>query len=399
MATGRKGGGYATLSPTQNYLGQAITRLEDNAFKYRQEQRLAEEKKAENESNIQSQRAKELEASDKLDKDNPIVKIGFYKIDNPITLAGFEFKKKFAKANSNFIKTGDENSFNERENAKNALLGLAKLPQMINDYTADYEKGVLDGSYNGHSAEKKALVLDKFQKGQYAYTSDERGNPLITVYDTDENGKVTSIVKNQLSPQQLIEEMKPVESFNYDGDGGKKGSISLTDRFKDILGKIQSEDTKDGKIIKTFPNAENIAQQMADDVTKNYASVYHMDLLMGNEPKAKLSDYTYRELFEISERVKKKLTDSIPYSEKTDYQAIGLDLQKQKIAQDERQHQENLAEKKRQSGLETVTVKEGETVTPYGKKIPTKTITITKKQPKTKGVYAGVDENGKIIYK
>ena len=399
MAIGRKGGGYATLSPTQNYLGQAITRLEDNAFKYRQEQRLAEEKKAENESNMQSQRAKELEASDKFDKEHPILKIGMDKIDNPTTLAGFEFKKKFAKANSNFIKTGDENSFNERENAKNALLGLAKLPKMINDYTADYEKGVLDGTYNGHSAEKKALVLDKFQKGLYTFTPDEKGNPIITVYDTDENGKVTSIVKNQLSPQKLLDEMKPVPSFNYNGESGKKGSKSLIETFEDSLGKVQSEEFKDGKIIKTFKGAEQMAENMANDVTKNYNQVYQMSLLMGQEPKDSLSDYTPRELFEIKEKVKADLVGRIPRSEKPDYEAERIRLQKLKELNDQNNADRVYNQKERELNKETVTVKEGETVTPYGKKVPTRTVTTTKKESIKKKVYAGVDKNGKIIYK
>lgn len=45
-----KSGSYATVAPTQNYLGQALANIEDNAFKYRQEKRLADEtEKAEKE--------------------------------------------------------------------------------------------------------------------------------------------------------------------------------------------------------------------------------------------------------------------------------------------------------------------------------------------------------------
>jgi hypothetical protein len=399
MAIGRKGGGYATLSPTQNYLGQAITRLEDNAFKYRQEQRLAEEKKAENESNIQSQRAKELEALDKFEKEHPILKIGMDKIDNPTTLSAFEFKKKYADANANYTATGDRKFLDERENAKNSLLGLAQLPKTISDFTANLEKGVLEGDYNEHSALKRASILDKVQKGEYVYTPDEKGNPLFTIYETDDNGKVTNILKNQVPPQKLLDEMKPVPSFNYNGESGKKGSKSLIETFEDSLGKVQSEEFKDGKIIKTFKGAEQMAENMANDVTKNYNQVYQMSLLMGQEPKDSLSDYTPRELFEIKEKVKADLVGRIPRSEKPDYEAERIRLQKLKELNDQNNADRVYNQKERELNKETVTVKEGETVTPYGKKIPTKTTTITKKQPKTKGVYAGVDENGKIIYK
>ena len=80
MAIG-KVGSYATVAPTQNYLGQALSNIEDNAFKYRQEKRIQEQQEADKqEKELAKQDAdyKESRTSTKIDL------TGYNFVDNPL---------------------------------------------------------------------------------------------------------------------------------------------------------------------------------------------------------------------------------------------------------------------------------------------------------------------------
>lgn len=332
---GHQGGSYAQLDKTENYVGQALTNLgnvafRDRQFKQEQADKVQAQKAAQAKSDLDA-RQKEIDDLDKLNKEHPLIKTGQDKIDNPNLRSAFEFKKVYADARANYLKTGNPDDVAKYQNALSSLDGLSKLPEMYNAFSADLTKGSAEGLYNTHSAEKKAKILDLFQKGNYTYSPDKNGNPLISVYDTDENGKVSDIVANQLTGEQILQKMKPIQSFNYNGESGQKGSQSFIENFKQSLG-TEQEVYKNGKITKEFPNGEALAKKATDDLLKNDDQVYQMAILSGIEPRDKVSEYKPEELQLIKQKVEKDLIDRLPKSERPDYEAQRIALEREKEA-------------------------------------------------------------------
>ena len=335
MAQGHEGGAYARLDKTENYVGQALTNLgnvafRDRQFKQEQADKVQAQKAAQAKSDLDA-RQKEIDDLDKLNKEHPLIKTGQEKIDNPNLRSAFEFKKVYADARANYLKTGNPDDVAKYQNALSSLDGLSKLPEMYNTFSADLIKGSAEGLYNTNSAEKKAKILDLFQKGNYTYSPDKNGNALISVYDTDENGKVSNIVANQLSGEQLLQQMKPIQSFNYNGESGQKGSQSFIENFKQSLG-TEQEVYENGKITKEYPNGQALAKKATEDLLKNDSQVYQMAILSGIEPRDKVSEYKPKELQLIKQKVEKDLIDRLPKSERPDYEAQRIALEKEKEA-------------------------------------------------------------------
>ncbi len=335
MAEGHAGGAYAKLERTPNYVGEALTNLgnvafRDRQFKQEQADKVQAQKAAQAKSDLDT-RQKEIDDLDKLNKEHPLIKTGQEKIDNPNLRSAFEFKKVYADARANYLKTGNPDDVAKYQNALSSLDGLSKLPEMYNTFSADLIKGSAEGLYNTNSAEKKAKILDLFQKGNYTYSPDKNGNALISVYDTDENGKVSNIVANQLSGEQLLQQMKPIQSFNYNGESGQKGSQSFIENFKQSLG-TEQEVYKNGKITKEYPNGQALAEKATEDLLKNDSQVYQMAILSGIEPRDKVSEYKPKELQLIKQKVEKDLIDRLPKSERPDYEAQRIALEKEKEA-------------------------------------------------------------------
>lgn len=215
MATLGGVGTYGTVEKSPNYMGASIQNVEENAFKYRQQKALQDEKKAKKE---------EDDAKDLADH------LATYKVN----VSGNESIDDLAHgyANDAFnnyaentrLKNQTTNPRKRQEyDIKNARIDqsfntLKQIPEIMIAKAKELSDGVKDGKYNPKAVDELQKTMGQIEKGKARVYVDENGQPRFDVYDTDENGKVIGILSKGKSMAELIKSFDAPLASTYDKD-------------------------------------------------------------------------------------------------------------------------------------------------------------------------------------
>ncbi len=334
MAIGHSGGAYGTTERSPNYLGQAINNVEDNAFRYRAEKRLNEEKvKAEKEAEKEKVKMPDLKNVATLNGNLEKTKAK-YAID---TQNAFIEAQKIVETSKDPI---------EKANA------VAKIQNLKNNYDMLNSYGTQLNDRTKYIAENKGTKYDEQSAEQVLYSaimagkgySDIRIEPdgQIKFDVLDENGKI--IEANQTFASHLAKMNEVLPKSTYNEDLLKYQSKYKVDKTTtgDATGRVitdQRVDRKEGS--KDYNNALEYAQAILskDNERKIIARSHNID---PNDTKA------------LEKFVTNDLLNSLPseYSNVAD-----SDLQFQKTKEATRKAEKKKQELEVEDGIVTPTNK------------------------------------------
>ena len=333
-------GGYATVDgPQKNYIGEAMANVENSAFKYREEQNAKSQQQLANDRALKQERDKELQENLAFDQKYKVSQTGIQSVDSKIHDTSSKIKSTYAEAKKGYdsAKTNEEKNrfYDVMSNSMNALETMKQFPTAYNSANEDLTKGLSEGIYSEASSKRKASELDKFAKGQYVVDTDQRGNIVFSVFDTDENGQLSKVKARDLNAQQMMEYFKPVKDFNIDGTGsGSKKGTSFIKNFQDNIGKpIKETIIKNGKEVTTTftPGADELAKTMAveavQDKDKLYAIFDKLQIDPENSKNYQNPDLIAKAVSYLEDKLKASAPKSV--SEKDNYEAENIRLKKE----------------------------------------------------------------------
>ena len=213
MAIGRTGS-YGFDKPLEeNYIGQALSETEKNGFLYRQEQRLAEEKKKREEE------AKLQDISNWDGKFDPNV-VGYTSIDSPLVSMALQAKQRAGEITKQLydprLTTEQKVALMSERNKIAQSFDIAnQTPQLIKDKVKSLEDGIKNGKYNPRDVDFMQNIAKQLESGKYELNYDERGTPKVKIYQTDENGKPTGVLQ-ETTLNDLTKAFEPKLAFNYE---------------------------------------------------------------------------------------------------------------------------------------------------------------------------------------
>lgn len=215
MAEGAIGkvGSYATVDPSPDYLGNALNNVEDNAFRYREEaQKNADKKKLEDEEKV-----KELELVNQ--KFKPTI-TGNQTMDDMSLPFAYEAKQKYADLQRQYdqAKTYQEKADIKGQQGRimQSFDTFQQVPKMLNEKRVEILDGIEKGKYNSRSIDEVTNLLKAVETGKGRVYLDEYSNPVVDLYDVDESGNITGIVKKGQSIANIISSVDPKLAFNYE---------------------------------------------------------------------------------------------------------------------------------------------------------------------------------------
>lgn len=228
MALGQKNS-YVTDAPLQkNYIGEALSEVEDNSFKYRQEKRLLDaKKKAEEEAKLK-------DVADWDGKFDPNV-IGYNSIDSPLVSMAMKAKERAGNITRELyspnISTDKKIALMSERNKLAQSFDIAnQTPQIIKEKVKSLEEGIKAGKYNSRDVDFMENISKQLEAGKYELNYDERGTPKVKIYQTDENGKPTGILQ-ETSLGDLVKSFEPKLAFNYEDYKDKTLSKVTPEQF------------------------------------------------------------------------------------------------------------------------------------------------------------------------
>lgn len=213
MAIGRTGS-FATDTPLQkDYIGNALSEVENQGFRYRQEQKLAQKAKKEEEE------AKLKDVADWDGKFDPNV-IGYSSIDSPLVSMAMKAKERAGNITRELyspnISTDQKIALMSERNKLAQSFDIAnQTPQIIKEKVKSLEEGIKAGKYNSRDVDFMENISKQLESGKYELNYDERGTPNIKIYDTDETGKPIGVLK-ETSLGDLVKSFEPKLAFNYE---------------------------------------------------------------------------------------------------------------------------------------------------------------------------------------
>jgi hypothetical protein len=349
---GSSSGGYASVGPTRNYIGEAMSNVQDGMFR-QNAQRIADERnKTEAERTATEDRRRDFADAQEFAKQNPFIATGTG-LDASNRQSYMNAKTIAAEARDNFMKTGDQKYNAIYENAVASVNGLSEMPNKLNALKEDWVKNV--ANYNSQSLLKKGELLDKLGNGEIVQTNDANGNPRYSIFDRDENGNLAKISHKEISGQQLLSLLEPVKSFNVTGEKGLIDQFqkSLPDKTK----KVEIVKTKNGEVERTTEGREgyeNLAAVKSKELTINRSAVYAALQSLGLDPENE-KNYTNPDVlkevetsyYDLLVKNTKPSVSEVPYLEREKF-----DHAKSQDAQAQRNSNRTYNQQERKTGEE-----------------------------------------------
>jgi chorismate mutase len=311
MAIGRTGS-FATIAPIQgNPIGNAVAQVEDNAFKYRAEQRLAEEKKklAEDKANaeLEADLGKIKSDTTKFSTQNALIIDATTKLKNGIGQKARELKAgKISQTDYNIYKT----------NAEMQVSLIDQAAKRINAQATAYAKDVAEGKIPSGFEENALNFGGAYDKNNIVLELNPDGTMTSVVYDDDgkilDKGDLSTIGQNAFTPvykydldkdkQEFIKTYPKVLNEKFVGNTkvGTKGIAdeiekamdlkieatvkdrnALAIKAKEITGKA-NPNVKDPEII------EQVRKKLKDEYMGLYAPEKTVDEATGRSTEARL---------------------------------------------------------------------------------------------------------------
>jgi len=198
-------GSYGTDTPIrENLIGQAMQTVEDNAFRGRQERRVAEELKA--------KKAKE-------DEDAIVEHLKNYKVDltgsksfdDLAQATAFDHFNNYAdlarKLQTTTNPTERLRLKTEQSRLDQNIFSLKQIPGILKEKAEFIAKNI--DHLNPEDVDIIQEQMGALEKGDAKLFLDENKVPKINIYKTDENGKVTDILVKEQSLAEYIKNINP----------------------------------------------------------------------------------------------------------------------------------------------------------------------------------------------
>jgi hypothetical protein len=277
MAIG-KVGSYATDKPVNDTIGDAMKYTEQMAFKYREEDAKAKAlKKAEEDVKLK-------DYSDWDGKFDPKI-IGNSSIDDPLIGMAMKAKQRAADINRELYAATDFNKKAALMSERNKLLQSFDIanqtPVLIKQKVKDLQEGIEAGKYNSRDVDFIGKIAKNLETGKYELDYNDRGVASVKIYDTDENGKPTGVLK-ETSLGDLANAFQPKLAFSYE----KYKDDTLKNVKPDEFGTQKGAVIIEGKRI----SPKNIEQSKtyADVIINDPNKIYEAQFLFNEKDPEKL---------------------------------------------------------------------------------------------------------------
>jgi hypothetical protein len=321
---GSEAGGYATVAPTENYIGQALQNVEANAFKYREEKREQEAKAAAlaraKQAALDKQRQEELDNNDKLNaikaKDS-----GISGINSAVYNGMGSQREKFLEADRKYRETGDRKYLVERSAAINNLNTIANIPESYRKAIDNIHEGVTNGTIDRSELKRIQSLGDKIEKG-FVVPKIENGQISFDVFERDpQTGELSKIAVNNMKGEDLINELTPHKKFDYNK------------HIKEVQNLAGNSTTtvKNGIETTGYPNAEKFATEKANQLLTDMNLLDDVAQLYGIEEDPKLG-YSPEDKKAIYNRYYKDIVSGLNVGTKPNYEAERIALARQESA-------------------------------------------------------------------
>lgn len=347
--------GYATVSPTRNYIGEAMANVQDSMYK-QNAQRMANEKALQEQEQAvrEAQGRKDKEAIEYAEK-HKLTKTGIKSVDSK----NYEIALKLQQLNVEGVEELSQARTIEEKTAamskiQKASIGFDTINKFNNDYTAtkaDLLKNQKD--YDPNYLQDIAEEGKKFDNGQYEYSLDDDYNVRFNTHDIDPaTGKVSAVTAQNLSGDEMAAKFKGLPKSNYAGEGD---GVSFLDNFSKRIKEKKEETNSNGKIITSYPAALADAEAASKAAVSDPSLRYNVHTQMAKElnvPKSEITDE------QIYQKILNDTKSLIPKDkEETDYQAANYNLSVKREANDERQRAITNARESRKEAKEKKAVR------------------------------------------
>jgi len=213
MAIGNVGT-YATLQPVQgDPIGKALNLVEQNAFKYREEEAAKAKLAKEGEE-------KRLQDIDEMKVDFNFDASGYNGVDGPIYGIALKGREDVAALQTKMIENPNMSQV-EKANIKQRIQKydqtfkyLKQFAPMLKTRMDEVTKGIKEGKYFDGDIKKLEKELGQFESGNYELFIGKNNDPTVVIYDTNEKGERVGVLK-QTPLGNFINSLTPRKNFDY----------------------------------------------------------------------------------------------------------------------------------------------------------------------------------------
>lgn len=341
---GSEAGGYATVTPTENYIGQALQNNEANAFKYREEKRDQQAKQAAaakaKQDALDKQRNQDLEDNEKINA----IKIkdsGISGINSALINGAAGLREKYLDAIHKYTKTGDKKYLVESSDAMSNLQSIANIPEAYKKIIDSNREGVMNGTIDEEEQKRITDLGDKIEKG-FVVPKIENGVMSFDVFERDpQTGQLSKIavnnmkgeeLMNQLTPQKKFDKLKDIEevskgygpavpNFNKRTNENVTEVPDLENKIKNSVNLLFKDEAKLKKYAKVYginKEVKDLSQEEKTAIADQYATDIRANFNRGAVPNMVLRDQALQEknarLKKLggSEKTKKPVTEPFP---------------------------------------------------------------------------------------
>jgi hypothetical protein len=292
-------GTFATTQPIQgDPIGRAMGIVEQNAFKYREE----EDAKAKEAQKAEQARLKEIEDL-KIDTDFkasgvPLVDSGIYK-------AGLTARDDVAKMQMQMIENpnmsmAEKAGIKQRIQSYDQMFKFAKqFPEMLTKKITDIKDGVAKGNYYKGDEQKLLKELKQLETENYDLLLDKNNQPTLVIYDVNEKGEKIGVLK-KTPLGSYINELTPRKNFEYD-----KSINTFTEKIKPMVTATQTgiNITKKEQLTPAIVNSVNShVKYLLDDPNTSSILQEENPNLSPEQLKQKITDDIYARILTKDER-------------------------------------------------------------------------------------------------
>lgn len=322
-------GGYATVASTRNYIGEAMSSVQDAMFK-QNAQRIADNKaRHDAEKDIQETLDKQTAKDQAVMEKHPEGRnLG---IEQPDIL----LHNNVLDSRAQYTSAGDILSNpNATPQQRSQAFGIQQSALRSIDEAKDFKTqlgAVIDaarenkgGVYNAQGAKEALDHSLKFTTGQWRLVKDEKGNTKVDTFDVDEEGKFTKATGVGLSFQELLQKYTPPLAYSNEANNIE---------FKKALPPISEWESADGKkVIKGYQGIEGYAEDNANSVVTNRDKMYGIASAAGIKPQLDLKDYSESDIKKVKAFIVDGFKEKYKSAETNNYTKLTLE---NKIKQDE----------------------------------------------------------------
>ncbi|MBP9793949.1 MAG: hypothetical protein KBC56_08125 [Flavobacterium sp.] len=206
-----KTGSYGNLTPiNENYLGDALKNIEDNGFKYRAEKRLIADK--------EEAKRKSEELTDDFNANVDLS--GNQTMDDLAVPYAAQARDTYANNVRAYNATTDTAERTRLLQANNKIKQsfdvFKQVPTMLKAKGEEISKGIMEGKYSERDADRVAKLMEAVETGKAKITIDPYGQPRITTYAVDENGRITGVLEKDQTVADLVKSTTPHKTSQYD---------------------------------------------------------------------------------------------------------------------------------------------------------------------------------------